>query len=290
VTTARRTQGTGHRSAVKGIEVAKLSGAGNDFILVDRRKGRLPLPEPELARRFCRRRMSIGADGLIALIPSRRADFKIVYYNSDGSHAALCLNGARCAARFAFEKRIAPRRMTIETEAGIYGAEILPEGVRLAFPPFPVRVRPVRVRRGPAWLVDVGVPHLIVPAADDLFHRKNFVEEARALRFHPALAPGGANVSFTAVLKPGLLAMRTYERGIEDEVLSCSSGSWAALHALAESGAVLRSPVHILNAARLPLIFEFNSVEGKPEGLRLTGDARLIFLGRVGQEAWTWGP
>jgi len=273
----------------RGIEIGKLSGAGNDFILVDRRKGKLPLPEPELARRLCHRRMSIGADGLITLIPSSKAHFKIVYYNSDGSRAALCLNGARCAARFAFQKRIAPRRMKIETESGIYRAEILPDGVRLAFPPFPVRIRAVRVRPGPAWLVDVGVPHLIIPAARDLFRREGFVEEARALRFHPALAPEGANVNFVAVLRPDVVAMRTYERGIEDEVLSCSSGSWAALHALAASGAALRSPLRIVNASVLPLTFEFKLEEGKPAGMRLTGDARLVFLGRVGREAWTWG-
>jgi diaminopimelate epimerase len=273
----------------RGIEIGKLSGAGNDFILIDGRKGKLPLPEPELARRLCHRRMSVGADGLITLVPSPKAHFKIVYYNSDGSHAALCLNGARCAARFAFQKKIAPRRMKIETEAGTYGAEILRDGVRLAFPPFPVRIRAVRVRRGPAWLVDVGVPHLVIPAADDLFRREAFVEEARALRFHPALAPEGANVNFAAVLAPERVAMRSYERGIEDEVLSCSSGSWAALHALAASGAVLHSPLRIDNASRLPLTFEFKLEEGIPAGVRLTGDARLVFLGRVGREAWIWG-
>ena len=276
-------------NSADAIEIGKLTGAGNDFILIDNRKGDLPLPVSELAQRLCHRRKSIGADGLLLMEPSRKAHFKILYYNSDGSHAALCLNGARCAARFAFQKVIASRKMKIETEAGVYGAEILAQDVRLTFPPYPVRIREVDVRQGPAWLVDVGVPHLIVPADGALFRMEHFVEEARALRFHPALAPEGANVNFAAALEPGVLAMRTYERGIEDEVLSCSSGSWAALHALAKAGIVLQSPLQVLNAAATPLIFDFETAGGELTNLRLTGEARLIFLGRIQREAWDWG-
>jgi diaminopimelate epimerase len=271
------------------LEIGKLSGAGNDFILIDNRKGDLPMPVPKLAQRLCHRRKSIGADGLLLVEPSKKAHFKILYFNSDGSSAALCLNGARCAARFAFQKVIASRTMKIETEAGVYGAEIFGTDVRLAFPPYPVRITGVDVRNGPAWLVDVGVPHLIIPADGDLFRMEHFVEEARALRFHPALAPGGANVNFAAVLEPGVLAMRTYERGIEDEVLSCSSGSWAALCALAKAGTALQSPLRIVNAAETPLTFEFETAHGELSRLQLTGEARLIFLGRVQREAWDWG-
>ena len=271
------------------LSIGKLSGAGNDFILIDNRKGKLPLPEPELARRLCHRRMSIGADGLIMIVPSKKAHFKIVYYNSDGSHAALCLNGARCAARFAFLKVIARKEMKIETEAGVYSAQILSQDVRLTFPPFPVTVKKVDVHPGPAWLVDVGVPHLIVTADEGLFRKEDFVEEARALRYHQAFAPAGTNVNYAEVLEPDIVAMRTYERGIEDEVLSCSSGSWAALHALAKAGVGLRSPLQIANAARLPLTFEFVLEKESVKDVRLTGDARLIFLAGIEREAWTWG-
>ena len=136
--------------------------------------------------------------------------------------------------------------------------------------------------------MDVGVPHLIVPADDTIFRMEHFVEEARALRFHEALGPEGANVNFAAAMEPGVLAMRTYERGIEDEVLSCSSGSWAALCALIKAGIGLQSPLRILNAAATPLIFDFETAQGEPTHLRLTGEARLVFLGRIQREAWDW--
>lgn len=272
-----------------GIEIGKLSGAGNDFILVDARKGSLPLPEGEMARRLCHRRLSVGADGLIAIHASRKAHLRIAYYNSDGSPAALCLNGTRCAARFAFLKVIAPREMKIETGAGVYGAEIVPRGVRLAFPPYPVKARRVKVHPLPAWFVDVGVPHLIVIAGDDVFQRPGFVEEARALRFHAEFAPEGTNVSFASVLDPGIVAMRTYERGIEDEVLSCSSGSWAALHALALAGVDLPGAVQIATMGQIPLSFEFERDRRGLRDVRLTGDARLVLLAGLDREAWEWG-
>lgn len=271
------------------LEIGKLSGAGNDFILADARKGALPLPEADLAARLCHRRLSVGADGLITLHPSRKAHFRIAYYNSDGSAAALCLNGTRCAARFAFLKVIAPREMKIETGAGVYGAEIVPRGVRLTFPPYPVTARRVKVHPFPAWLVDVGVPHLIVVAEEDVFQRKGFVEEARALRYHAEFAPLGTNVSFASVLDPGIVAMRTYERGIEDEVLSCSSGSWAALHALVLAGADLADDVQVATMGKIPLGFEFERERGGLKNVRLTGDARLVFLASLDREAWEWG-
>jgi diaminopimelate epimerase len=273
----------------EGLEIGKLSGAGNDFILADARKGGLPLPEPELARRLCHRRLSVGADGLITLHASRKAHFRIDYYNSDGSTAALCLNGTRCAARFAFLKVIAPREMKIETGAGVYGAEIVPRGVRLSFPPFPVNARRVKVHSCPAWFVDVGVPHLIVVADSDVFQREGFLEEARSLRHHAAFAPAGTNVSFVSLLDPGIVAMRTYERGIEDEVLSCSSGSWAALHALALEGVDLPAEVQVATMGQIPLEFAFDREGTEIKRVRLTADARLIFLAGLEREAWEWG-
>src|SRR5205085_3739542 len=105
------------------ITFSKMSGAGNDFVVIDNRGGRVADPN-DLTRRICTRRLSVGADGLILIEASARATFRMKYYNSDGSHGEFCANGTRCAARFAFVNVIAPRRMTIETDAGIVGAEI----------------------------------------------------------------------------------------------------------------------------------------------------------------------
>jgi diaminopimelate epimerase len=161
--------------------------------------------------------------------------------------------------------------------------------VRLTFPPYPVTARKVKVHRFPAWFVNVGVPHLIVVADSDVFQLKDFVEEARALRHHAEFAPLGTNVSFASVLDPGIVGMRTYERGIEDEVLSCSSGSWAALHALVQAGADLAEEVQVATMGKIPLGFEFERERGGLAGVRLTGDARLVFLASLDREAWEWG-
>src|SRR6266849_1233120 len=109
------------------ISFSKMAGGGNDFVMIDNRSGRIGDPT-ELTRRICTRRLSVGADGLILIERSDRAMFRMVYFNSDGSPADFCANGTRCSARFAFINAIAPERMTIETDAGIIGAEVSGEG------------------------------------------------------------------------------------------------------------------------------------------------------------------
>src|SRR5207237_6865513 len=145
------------------LAFSKMSGAGNDFVVVDNRAGRVVDPS-ELTRRICTRRLSVGADGLILIETSARATFRMRYYNSDGGLADFCANGTRCAARFAFVNVIAPKRMTIETDAGVVGAEMGEGGaVTLSLPPPRAFVaeRPLRVGertiRGSSILI--GVPH-----------------------------------------------------------------------------------------------------------------------------------
>src|SRR5215212_2268648 len=117
------------------LQFAKMAGAGNDFVVIDNRAGRVGDPN-ELTRRICTRRLSVGGDGLILVEHSARATFRMRYFNADGSLADFCANGTRCAARFAFMNVIAPRKMTIETDAGIVGAEVADGGaVTLALPP-----------------------------------------------------------------------------------------------------------------------------------------------------------
>ncbi|MGZ7042808.1 MAG: diaminopimelate epimerase, partial [Thermoanaerobaculia bacterium] len=124
------------------ISFSKMAGGGNDFVMIDNRSGRIA-DASELTRRICTRRLSVGADGLILIERSDRATFRMIYLNSDGSRADFCANGTRCSARFAFLNAIAPERMTIETDAGIIGAEISGDVVTLALPS-PRAFRPQR--------------------------------------------------------------------------------------------------------------------------------------------------
>src|SRR3954469_3103686 len=125
------------------LAFAKMAGAGNDFVVIDNRSGRIA-DATELTRRICTRRLSVGADGLILIETSAKATFRMRYLNSDGSQADFCANGTRCAARFAFLNVIAPRRMTIETEAGVVGAEVADGGAVTLALPSPRLFRPDR--------------------------------------------------------------------------------------------------------------------------------------------------
>lgn len=274
------------------IELTKMTAVGNDFILVDGRTCSLPEPREKFIQKICSRRLSIGADGFLILKKSKLSHFKVTYYNNDGSPADLCLNGTRCAARFAYKNVLAPKKMKIETDAGVFRAEILSSGVNIELP---TRARVIIPLEFPledtSWsghLVDVGVPHLIIRFDSDL-ETLDFIPLARTMRFHPLLQPEGANVSFIQVEDERLVRIRTYERGIEDEMLSCSSGSWAALFALLKQGIALESPVQVLPKCLIPLNFHFDIKDRKFSSLSLQAEARFVFTATVDPEAWNWG-
>ncbi len=269
------------------MEIGKFSGAGNDFIIIDNRKNILKEDIQDFVLRICKRRLSIGADGLILLENSKKAHFKIKYYNCDGSYAELCLNGTRCAARFAFLKIIAPKNMKIETDVGVFGAEVLKKNVKLTFPPMNVKIKELELEGFKTYLVDLGVPHLIVPTEENLYNF-DFESIAKTLRFHRNLEPAGANVTFANLLEPEIIYMRTYERGIEKEVLSCSSGAWATIYALNYGGYNIGEKIEIANLSGIPLYFEFKR-EGKIlKNFKMEGDARLLFFATIEREAYIW--
>ena len=273
------------------IEITKMSAAGNDFILVDSVTQKVPSPLGPFIQKICTRRLSIGADGFLFIERSRPHHLKVTYYNSDGSHANLCLNGLRCTAMFAFNKVMAPKRMRIKTDAGVFNAEIVSNGVMVDLPTRPRSIKEMDFEVGETtckgYLVDVGVPHLIIVEKWDL-EEVDFVSTARSLRYHERLQPHGANVSFVKVEDEQLVRIRTYERGIEDEMLSCSSGSWAAIFALIRHRVPLLSPVQILPKCLIPLNFHFESAGKEISSMSLQGEARLIYTTTIEPEAWYW--
>lgn len=271
------------------MEIGKFSGAGNDFIIIDNRKNVVPEKLEDFIIRICKRRLSIGADGLILIEKSKKAHYKITYYNCDGSFANLCLNGTRCAARFAFMKVIAPKEHKIETDAGVFGAEVLGKNVKLSFPSTKIKIKEYNLKGFKSYLVDVGVPHLIIPSEENLY-KIDFLNIAKDLRYAEELKPEGANVSFVSILERDVVFMRTYERGIEDEVLSCSSGAWAAICALNYAKYPLKEQIQIANLSGIPLCFEYEKEGEEIKNLKMEGDARLLFLTKIEREAYIWGP
>jgi diaminopimelate epimerase len=261
------------------LTFSKMAGGGNDFVVIDNRSGRIE-DAAALTRRICTPHLSVGADGLILIENTARATFRMRYLNADGSPADFCANGTRCAARFAYVNVIAPKRMTIETGAGMVGAEVSDGGhVTLSLqPPHSFQAdRPLRtgqtVIHGSSIIV--GVPHFVVFLRDELWSQ-DIVPLGRALRSHPELQPAGANINFVVVRDPGAIEVRTYERGVEAETLSCGSGVVASAVTSARFGKT-KSPVKVLTRSGITLEVSFALDGGAPRDVQLRGDARIVY-------------
>jgi len=259
-----------------------MAGGGNDFVVIDDRPGVVEDPT-ELTRRICTRRLSAGADGLILLDASTLATFRMRYYNADGSLAGFCANGTRCAARFARLNGFAEREMTIETGVGILGASVGDAGQVALEAPLPYDFhteRPLLVNgtRQEGSFIIVGVPHYVISTGDDLWSI-DVMRLGQAIRHHRDL-PDGANVNFVTVRSAAAIEVRTYERGVEDETLSCGSGVVAAVLVNALKGRV-RSPVSVLTRSGITFIVAFDLDGTDVRGVTLTGDARLIYTAEI---------
>jgi diaminopimelate epimerase len=265
----------------------KMSGAGNDF---------LALADPPTApaeaeiRAWCRRGLSLGADGLFVLRHDEQAEDPVVamdYWNADGRPADLCLNGTRCAAQLAFALGWAADEVVIATPAGPLRARRL-DATRIALEvPAPAAVpRPLDLEQGATaerlsgWTLTVGVPHLVVPWPD--LDRAPVVALGRPARFAPQLGPAGANVDFVRFTPPGRLEIRTYERGVEDETLACGTGVLAGVAVGLRHGG-LQLPVTVLTRGGFALEVAAREPGGDPFAgpWILAGDARLLAAGEI---------
>ena len=270
------------RKRSKTIPFYKMVGAGNDFVVIDNRQGVVGGSKSKLAAQVCDRHRSVGADGLLLLERSNRAQFKMVYYNSDGSEASMCGNGARCIARFAQIKGVIKDRGRFETRAGIYGAELDPKKVELSMPPvikhsLNIKVKALGKNLTAHWM-DTGVPHAVVMVKN--VAAVNLQEMGRALRFHKAFGPAGSNVDFVERSSSSKIIMRTYERGVEGETLACGTGAVASA---CVSALVLgtKAPVSVKTQSGLDLVVSFKRIGSMFDAVTLTGEARAICEGVI---------
>jgi diaminopimelate epimerase len=267
---------------MKMMPFTKMSAAGNDFIMIDNRAAVVDETRgSELARSMCRRKLSVGADGLILIEDSARADFKWRFFNADGSEAEMCGNGGRCAARFAYRGGIAPASLSFETLAGIIKAEIVQDRVKLELPPASLpEVEMSLMLDGAPYTVSsitVGVPHAVL-FVDDL-EGCPVVTLGRQIRFHDRFKPAGTNADFVSIKDSATIAVRTYERGVEDETLACGTGSVAsALIAGITRG--MASPLSVITRGGEILTVYFALKQGRPVELFLEGGADFIYEGQ----------
>ncbi len=264
------------------ISFTKITGAGNDFVVIDNMDGGLTADRNRLARALCDRHFGIGADGILLLEKSVSADFTMLYYNADGSFGGMCGNGGRCAALFAHARGIAGATMRFEALGHIYRAEILGSGVRLWMkdPVVPHKSVPVDVCGRP-WLchvVDTGSPHVVVFTND--LSGVPVAEVGRALREHASFAPAGTNVNFVQATGSGDIAMRTYERGVEAETLACGTGSVASsIIACLEHG--MKPPIRVRAFSGDTLTVNFKFSNDKITDVVLEGPAVSLFSGKT---------
>lgn len=251
----------------------KYQGCGNDFILLDNRQKEIELNQAQIAL-LCNRRFGIGADGLMLLETTQGADFKMVYFNSDGAESSMCGNGGRCIAAFAKALGIIQETTSFLAIDGRHDATIFENGnVSLGMKDV------LKIDCHPGFtLLNTGSPHYVSWVEE--LEAYEVVREGRKIRYDPGFAPGGLNVNFTKKIDENTLFVRTYERGVEDETSSCGTGVTAA--AIASSGA-LQGFFHkriITPGGQLEVSFFKNKTDAA-EQVVLTGPATFVFSGNI---------
>jgi diaminopimelate epimerase len=270
------------------IPFMKMSGSGNDFILIDHRSPILDEDRmKKFARKVCQRRVSVGADGLILIEKSERADFKWRFFNADGSEAEMCGNGGRCAARFAWLKGIAGPSLTFETLAGILSAQVNGKRVKLEMTkPYGLKIDEVIGIEGKEQIfsrINTGVPHVVIFSED--LDKEDVIKVGRAIRYHPHFAPSGTNVNFARLDNGSQLSIRTYERGVEDETLACGTGAVASALVAAFKGLV-KSPVSIKTRGGEVLVVYFEIEGEEARRVFFEGEVHIIYEAEMWEEAY----
>lgn len=266
---------------LNGLPFIKVSGGGNDFILIDNRKERINVDNFRPVIPFiCERGLSVGANGVILLTEAANADFNWMCFNSDGSAASFCINGVLSASQIAQILGIKKDAITFATPCGIVKAEIQKEKIRIFLPiPKDIHLNQEIVidhRCLNSHYVNTGVPHTVI--FDESIDYTSVVEMGRKIRNHKFFLPEGTNVDFVQVLNNAELSIRTYERGIEGETLSCGTGAFASAVISTLLGLV-SSPVRV--KTRGGSYFMIDTSNNSLEGV-----ARIVFTGELQEALW----
>jgi len=271
------------------IPIVKFVASGNDFVLFDSRKHKLKVRLNKFAQLVCDRKFGIGADGLLVLERSRRADVKMRILNADGSEAEMCGNGARCVAYFfAGQKKRGSKQIKIDTKAGLLKAEVRNNNIAINMTkPKSIKLDMsliISKRTVKTSFINTGVPHVVLLSeglgAFDVFSL------GRIIRFHKRFKPKGTNVNFIEPVASDRIRIRTYERGVEQETLACGTGSVASaiIYFLKLKRAKLIKETKLVNTfvetqSGEVLQVYFNVDKKRINNVWLKGKARIIYKG-----------
>jgi len=258
------------------INFTKMVASGNDFIVIP--LSRYPvIPLKMLARQICDRKYGVGADGLLILDKSKVVDIKMRIFNTDGSEAQMCGNGARCVALY-----VSKRKVKIETKAGIIVSEVSDDSVKIKLTdPKNIKLNiPIIVNNRQLKLnfINTGVPHTVIFVEG--LNKIDVVRLGRQIRYHRHFAPAGTNVDFVEPINNNSLKIRTYERGVEDETLACGTGAVASSLIFAlKTDAVNKVNVHTQGGEILKVYFYKDNT--KISDVWLEGKARIVYTGQI---------
>ncbi len=259
------------------IRFVKMHGAGNDFVVIDNRESRFRLDEIiAFTPRLCDRRTGIGADGILVLDASQKADFAMIYRNADGSDAGMCGNGGRCIAAFAISNGF-PATHRFECNSRVYEASQHDQNIRLSFPVTTI-VTPI----ADGFRIDTGTDHVVVPVTSaELLDSAALIDRGRTLRHRH-----NANVNFVCARhNEPMVDIVTYERGVEDLTLACGTGALAAAtwwhHAFGKNIPSLNQFPVVSKGGTLSVDLAFNPVSPSYKNYHLTGPAIRVFEGVI---------
>jgi diaminopimelate epimerase len=276
------TIGTAAAKIMIMLRFTKMNGAGNDFVLIDNRAGDIHLDRGQIMR-LCDRHRGVGADGILLLEKaSNQADFRMRYFNADGGEAEMCGNGARCFARFANNIAGAQAKISFETPAGVIVAELVADLVTLQMTePTDLRINmklTVAGENKTVHFINSGVPHVVIPVSR--IDAIDVPREGAAVRHHRMFSPKGVNVNFIEKRGPKKIAVRTYERGVEDETLACGTGVVASALIFAGIEKV-NGPVSVIARGGDELQVGFENSGDQFGDVTLTGPAEFVFEGSI---------
>jgi len=253
------------------VQFSKYQGTGNDFIIIDDRGSKFPPNAHNLIAKLCDRKFGVGADGLILIRTRPELDYKMVYFNADGSQS-LCGNGSRCGFSFAGEIGLVKETAKFETTDGIHQIKLIDK--KIHFQLFDA-TEPEKISDN-EWYLNTGSPHHILIVED--VEKEDIVSRGRIIRNSDRYSSqNGTNVNFAQLLK-GRVKIRTYERGVEDETLSCGTGATAV--GLLASKYGYESPVEIETKGGM-LSVSFEKTNNGFTDLWLSGSAEKVFEGSI---------
>jgi diaminopimelate epimerase len=259
------------------ITFFKYQGTGNDFVILDNRNLTFPKNNTKLIAHLCDRKFGIGADGLMLLENDNSTDFKMIYYNSDGNQSSMCGNGGRCLVAFAKQIGIIQKQTTFIAIDGLHHAEISTDNiVSLQMKD----VEELKIEKEYVFL-NTGSPHHVQMVHD--LNNLNVKTEGASIRYSNLYGTSGSNVNFVEQISESEFTIRTYERGVEDETLSCGTGATAVAIAMHATGKTTFNEI-IINVQGGKLKVSFEKMGNNYNNVHLTGPATFVFEGTINTE------